>query len=188
MLFSYAKVISQNTDAELFFNDGTSITGYGMISNTDKIKFRISLDDEPEIWTDLMVEKIVFYGFEMSVEFQYVKLKPNKYPRLLEVLVDEETKLFSDTNTYSFYQNNGVNDLISNGMPMSGGYSEYSTTKMYVQKAKDEFAFALTGNFRRKAKKYFSDCEALIKKINSGKFRKSTAKEMVYYYNDYCGE
>jgi hypothetical protein len=102
MLFSYAKVISQNTDAELFFNDGTSITGYGMISNTDKIKFRISLDDEPEIWTDLMVEKIVFYGFEMSVEFQYVKLKPNKYPRLLEVLVDEETKLFSDTNTYSF--------------------------------------------------------------------------------------
>jgi len=177
-------MISQNTDAELFFNDGTSLKGYGMLYKTDKIKFRISLDDEPDIWTDLMVKKIVFYGFEMSAEFQYVKLKPNKPAQLLEVLVDEETKLFSDVTTFTYYSNNGM----SNEIPTGISKQQFSITKIYVQKAEDEFPLALTGNFRRKAKEYFSDCEILVNKISSGEFRKSTAKDMVYYYIDYCRE
>ena len=35
-------------DAELFFNDGTSIEGYGELYKTDKIKFRISQFSSPE--------------------------------------------------------------------------------------------------------------------------------------------
>ena len=209
MFFSSVKVISQNTDAELFFNDGTSIIGYGMIDDFDRIMFRVSLDDKPDVWTELMVKKIIFYGFEMSIEFQYVKLKPDRPPLLLEVLVDEETKLFSDTKTHYLTQNpnpnpnynsnnlNKINNPKYNPHPineifdneyMNIAYGEYKTSKIYVQKAQDEFAFPLTGNFRKKAKDYFSDCEVLVSKIDSGEFRKSTAKEMVYYYNNYCLE
>lgn len=120
----------------------------------------------------------------MSAEFEYVNLKPNEPATLLEVLVNEKTKLYSDVTTFSFYSNNGMN----NGFPTGVSKQQFSTTKIYVQKSTDEFPIALTGNFRRKAKAYFSDCEILVKKISSGEFRKSTAKDMVYYYNDYCGE
>ncbi len=184
-IFSFGQIISQNTDAVLFFNDGTSIEGYGEIYKTDKIKFRISLDEEPDIWTDLMVKKIVFYGFETSALFQYVRLKPNGSVKLLEVLVDEETKLFADVITYSNYSNNG---LQFNGLPTIIYNEKLTISKLYVQKAEDKFPFALTGNFRRKSKEYFSDCEVLVKKISSGEFRKSTVNDMIYYYNDYCGE
>ncbi|MGJ8665732.1 MAG: hypothetical protein ACSHW7_05155 [Patiriisocius sp.] len=62
-IFCVGQIISQNTDAELFFNDGNSIEGYGELYKADKIKFRISRDVEPDVWTDLMVKKIIFYGF-----------------------------------------------------------------------------------------------------------------------------
>lgn len=132
MFFSSVKVISQNTNAELFFNDGTSIIGYGMIVDFDRIMFRVSLPDDPDVWTDLMVKKIIFYGFEMSVEFLHVKLKPNRPPLLLEVLVGEETKLFSDTKTHYIAHNlNANNDIFDNEyMNINTAYGEYKTSKI----------------------------------------------------------
>ncbi|MFL1895943.1 hypothetical protein ACJRPK_09590 [Aquimarina sp. 2-A2] len=184
VLACHSLMTAQDTDAELFFNDGTSIEGYGMLHKTDKIKFRISLDDKPDIWTKLMVKKITFYGFNMSTTFEYVQLKPDEPATLVEVLVDENTKLFSDVTTYYFYANDGM----MNGLPTSRSRQQFSISKIYIQKAGDEFPVALTGNFKRKAKEYFSDCSGLVKKINSGEFRKSTVKDMVYYYNDFCAE
>ncbi|TYP73670.1 hypothetical protein [Aquimarina intermedia] len=180
----YGLVTSQDTDAELFFNDGTSIEGYGMLHKTDKIKFRISLDDKPDIWTKLMVKKITFYGFNMSTTFEYVQLKPDKPATLVEVLVYENTKLFSDVTTYYFYANHGM----TNGLPTSRSRQQFSISKIYIQKEGDEFPVALTGNFRRKVKEYFSDCTGLVNKVNSGEFRKSTVKDMIYYYNDFYTE
>jgi hypothetical protein len=132
-VFSYGQIIWQNSDAKLFFNDGTSIKGYGMMYKTDKIKFRISLDDEPDIWTDLMVKGINFYGFEMSSKYAYIKLKPNEPATLLKVPVGEETKLYSYEITKSFYSNNGLSGSMG-GIPTSIYHHKNTTTKLYVQK------------------------------------------------------
>lgn len=195
----FGQLNSQTTDAELFFNDGTSIVGYGMIYQNHKIKFRLTLEDKPDLWTYLMVDKIVFYGFETSKEFQFIKLKPNKPPYLLEVLVDEETKLYANTiefNSGDYLLHNPNGDFSNfNDIPLpfdssylKTGNKSWSYIKLYVKKENDEFPLALAGNFKRKAREYFSDCEMLVQKINKGEFRKSTATEMVYYYIDYCGE
>lgn len=182
--FSLSHVISQNNVAEIFFNDGTSIEGYAELHKLNKIKFRVSLDDKPDIWTNLMVDKIIFYGFEMRTIFQYVRLKPDAPVKLLEVLVDEETKLFADVTTFTFYSSNGMNNGLRTGLSQN----DFSISKIYVQKSGDNFPVALTGNFKRKAKQYFSNCDGLLKKLDKGEFRKSTAKDMVYYYIDYCSE
>lgn len=182
VLFSSSPMTSQIADAELFFKDGTSLKGFGMIDKKDNIKIRLSLEDEPNVWTSLMVKKIIFYGFETQEEFQYVVLKPDTEAILLKVLVDEEIKLFADwerTPQYPFKKQHQT--FLKNASK-----PEIVSTKLYIQKVTEDFPFPLTGNFKRKAKDYFSDCVGIIKKLNSGEFRKSTATDMVYYYSDIC--
>ena len=43
-------------------------------------------------------------------------------------------------------------------------------------------------NFRKEAKKYFSDCPGVLKRIKTGEFKKSDIIEIVEFYNIYCAE
>ena len=52
---------SQDQRAELIFNDGDVLEGFGMITKDNKIKFRISLKEKPDKWNYEIVKGIIFY-------------------------------------------------------------------------------------------------------------------------------
>ncbi|MFK5982937.1 MAG: hypothetical protein QM499_08495 [Flavobacteriaceae bacterium] len=170
-------IISQTSDAKIIFNDGTEVEGLGSVYKLNKIKFRLTEDDKPEIWTDLMVKQIIFYGFEYSIMFEYVKLKPNKSAKLLEVLTEGYVTLYADVKITSYYTSNFGSNITKN---------EFTTTKLFVKK-EGEFPVKL-GKFKRNIKDYFTDCIGLHKKIDNGKLKTTNLKEIVEYYNDYCSD
>lgn len=184
VLVAFNEVLSQEQEAEIFFTDGTSLDGYGMIHKTNEIKFRISLDDEYDIWTYLMVKSIVFYDYNHGGMYEYVTLKSNGSPKLLEVLSKGNTNLYADVTTYNYYSGNNF----QNEFPTSVRKEKISLKKLYVKKLDEKYPTALTGSFRKKSQKYFSDCKEVVEKLKTGAFRKTNANEMVDYYNDFCSE
>ena len=97
--FSHFLTIAQNQECILYFNDGTSIEGFGMLEvkglldPIEKIKFRLTKDEKGDYWDFEEVSKITFIGFEFNKTFEYVKTSNLEKPKLLELLVDGNVKL-----------------------------------------------------------------------------------------------
>ncbi|MBW1297917.1 hypothetical protein [Aquimarina litoralis] len=183
VLISFNEMFSQEQEAEIFFKDGTSLEGYGMIHKLNEIKFRISLDDDYDVWTYLMVKSIVFFDYNHGGMYEYVTLKPNESPKLLEVLSEGNINLYADVTSYNYYTGGNFQDRSSTIQK-----KKFSINKLYVKRTNEKHPTALTGNFRKKAQKYFSDCKEIVEKLKTGEFRKTNANEMVDYYNDFCWE
>lgn len=174
----------QTQEATLYFHDGTTVKGYGLIFLTYKIKFRASLESKPDVWTDDMVKGITFHGFDQDVIYEYQYKNENKrFPLLLEVLTHGEVKLYADifsTKLFVPFVNGNVSSISTIQLP--------TTTKLYVKRDNEEILTSLNGNFKKKVKTYFGDCIGLNKKLDNHEFRRYTAIEMVEYYNDFCAE
>lgn len=67
-------MFSQVQRADLIFKDGDVIEGFGMITRNNKIKFRISLEDKADVFEGIIVKEIMFYGFEQTKIFEFVKI------------------------------------------------------------------------------------------------------------------
>ena len=183
LFFSYS-LISQNQKADIIFNDGTILEGLGMIMKNDKIKFRLSQDDESDIWTDLMVKGIIFYGFEIRAEYEYVKLDHNQPPKLLELINRGKVNLYNLKMTNSW----STLSYGNNGLIQGKDYYNNSSSHFYVKRGNEDIATSLKGNFKRKAREYFIDCDVIIEMIDSGEFRKYSTEEIVEDYNIYCSD
>ena len=114
---------SQDQECILYFKDGTSLEGYGMLKIVnildpkEKIKFRLTKEEKGDFWDFEDISKITFIGFEITKTFEYVKTSKLEYPKLLEILVDGEVKLYRSLEaiTYRFYFDN--NDIGKNNFP-----------------------------------------------------------------------
>ncbi|WP_291098978.1 MULTISPECIES: hypothetical protein [unclassified Flavobacterium] len=202
----------QDQEATIFFNDGSSIKGFGSIKKNEII-FRVTLDDKPDSWSYDMAKGITFLGFESTIKYEYVKLdefsKPK--PQLLEVVEEGSVTLYASVKR-SFQNfnvrsggggfNSGLNTNLGFNNPISnlnilGGTPDivsYRSSRgevdaeIYVKRIDEEYPTSLNGSFYKKAKKYFSDCEVINKKIDKGEFSKNKILEIVQYYNDICAE
>jgi len=157
-LFNYS--FSQSHEADLFLNDGTTIEGYGMIYKQNQIKFRTSLEDESDIWTHSLVKSIIIYSAEIDAKFEYVKLEPNGQVKLLQVICEGRVNLYAERIKRSIFI--GFNDI--------SGYSntkitDYENTRFYLKRLTENFPTRLSGNFKKKSKKYFSDCLKILEKV-----------------------
>lgn len=168
-------LFSQNQEVELFLNDGTFLEGYGMIYKKDKIKFRLSLDKEPDIWTSSLVKGIMFYDFQMDTKFEYLVLKPDDQPKLLLLVREGRLNLYSESRSRT----------ISFGLEK---ITDFENTVFYIKKSSDKYPVRLNGNFKKRSKKYLSDCVEIIEKLNNGDYGIFNANEMVVYYNDNCAK
>ncbi len=176
-------VNSQTQEATLHFYDGTSIEGYGLIFQKYKIKFRASLEDEPDVWDGTIVSGITFHGFEYDVEFGYVYAKNHeRYPLLLEVLTEGEVTLYANVITNTDYVPSFKDDE-----PWRYG-STYSIVKYYVKRNEEKLATKLKGRFKKCIIEYFGECSGIIKRIDNHEFRWATMIDLVNYYNDFCTE
>ena len=194
--------LNKYQEATIHFLDGTSIKGYGkiigsaVISNGKyKIKFKVSKDSKPDVWTDLMVKGITFhYEFE-SISFLYVKLSGKPYPRLLQLVEEGAVSLYIEVESY--WVTSGFNS--QTGFPINNR-KEVEISYFLKHKQDDKTLILSTTNsqfgtfktiffnFKKKVKEYFNDCEGIINKLDSGDFNRSTIPEIVYYYNDFCAE
>ncbi|MFE3866714.1 hypothetical protein ACFX5E_01340 [Flavobacterium sp. LS2P90] len=189
-------VLSQDQEATIFFNDGSSIYGFGSI-NKNNILFRASLDSKPDSWSYDMVKGITFLGFESTVKFEYVSLgefsKPE--PQLLEVVEEGNVTLYARVSKIfqSFAINsNGFNhpnnQFVTNNFVSYRSGIENVAEEIYVKRVNEKHPTSLNSSFYKKAAKYFSDCEVINKKIGIGEFSKNKILELVQYYNDICAE
>lgn len=173
---------SQTQEATLHFYDGASIEGYGLIFQKYKIKFRASLEDEPDVWDGTIVSGITFHGFEYDVKFGYVYAKNHeRYPLLLEVLTEGEVTLYANVTSESYYVPSFEEKMPSVGIHLNG-------TKYYVKREEEELATKLKGRFRNCIIEYFGECSGIIKGIDNHEFRWATMINLVNYYNDFCTE
>ncbi|TDY13759.1 hypothetical protein [Meridianimaribacter flavus] len=177
-LFFYA----QTQEATIYFNDGTSLFGYGEIYQEWKIKFRLTKDKKPDVWTDVMVSKIIFHGFEEDVEYRYLYKKEFSFrPFLLEVLTEGEVTLYADvfsSKVFIPFFSGNVASLRTVTLPVA--------TKLYVKRDSEESITSINGAFKRKVKAYFHNCPILLEKVDNNEFTRMRIIELVNYYNDFC--
>lgn len=195
---------SQDQEATILFNDGTSIEGFGSI-NKNKIYFRASLEHKPDVWIyNDMVKGIAFKGFESTVKYEYVLLDEFSHPepQLLEVVEKGNVTLYArvrkivtvnsnSLNSSSFNSNNSNISIIksvSNAVIPYQSAKEDGSVEIFVKRDNEKFPTSLNWSFYKRAVKYFSDCEVLSKKIDKGEFSKNKILEIVQYYNDICAE
>jgi hypothetical protein len=169
----------QDQEATIYFVDGESFKGYGMIED-NKVKFRASLESKSDYWDFDSITRIDFLGFEMSKTFEYVKLDSNSKPVLLELLSSGEVSLYKEEKTKWI-----INDISSTHRSTQ----KINLEKYYLKRKNDDHAKILSCgvlNWKKCMSKKFSDCEYLIKKINSDELQ--DIPSVVDFYNNFCGE
>lgn len=193
ILFFNSNVFAQTQEAILYFNDGTSLQGLGMIKkandylsfrNEDKISFRLTEDDKPDLWTSEDVKGITFLGFENSIIMKYVRVDKYDKAELLEVVTDGTVNLYKQTkivNTYTFSNSGNLGNIFP-----SSGQTEIEA--YYLKRENEEFPTKIKDNYIKSTAKYFSDCELLVKKIKNHEFTFETLDKLVNFYNDICSE
>ena len=185
----------QDQEATIIFNDSTTVDGFGSI-NKNKIYFRASLDDKPDIWISDMVKGITFLGFESTVKYEYVLLDEFSHPepQLLEVVENGNVTLYTRVRKIVNVNSNILNSNISIIKSVSNDVIPYQSAKedgsveIFVKRANEKFPTSLNWSFYKRAAKYFLDCEVLSKKIDKGEFSKNKILEIVQYYNDICAD
>ncbi len=169
---------SQNQDAIIYFNDGSSIEGFGMIKD-EKILFKVSPDDKYDEWTNEIAKGIKFIGFDTESKFEFIKLDKNSKVFLLEVLSDGNVKLFVKFESKYTIENYFYSTLGYNNQKQEYTY--------YLKKGFEEFPKKLRDtNYIKMTSIYFHDCDALVNKIRNHEYRYETISKMVDYYNDIC--
>ncbi len=173
-------------EATIIFIDSASVKGFGEIKN-NTIYFKVKQEDKPSKWSYDIAKGLVFSGYGYSEKYEYVKFEKYVDPKIMEVI--EEGKLILYKYPKLFYTNDESISLSEPGK-LTKYYSpaEHFTETFYIKRKNEELALDITFNFKSRARIYFSDCEKIIEKINSGKFTKKNIPEMIYYYNDYCDE
>jgi len=186
---------SQDQECILYFKDGTSLEGFGMLKIVnildpkEKIKFRLTKKEKGDFWDFEDVSKITFIGFEMTKTFEYIKTSKYEYPKLLEILVDGEVKLYRspESITYRFYFDN--NDIGKNNFPKT---SETSVQNNYLKRDNEEIATCIDcsvfKSWAKNVSNYLSDCTTLVDDLKNYKYTFAELEDAIIFYNDFCTE
>ena len=186
---------SQDQECILYFKDGTAIEGYGMLKIVnildpkEKIKFRLTKEEKGDFWDFEDISKITFIGFEMTKTFEYIKTSKYEYPKLLEILVDGEVKLYRspETITYRLYFENYSVD--KNNFPNT---SKANVQFNYLKRDKEEIATCIDcyplKSWAKQVSEYLSDCETLVYDLKKHKYTFAELEDVIIFYNDFCTE
>jgi hypothetical protein len=172
--------VAQEHEATMYFNDGTDVSGYASIKfikesfyglAKDKISFRITLDEEADLWDEETVSKIVFHDFGEPQTFEYINVTyiDGTQASLFQIIQPGEITIYAEaTGVWD-----GKTDQIIAPMP-----------KNLKIKRTDEKDFAILTN-KKKIAAYFQ-CPGINERLESGEFNSRTVQEMATFYNDSC--
>ena len=183
---------AQHSQVVIFFNDSTSLDGYGEVIN-DKIYFKLEQKDELTEWDYNSVYAIHFVGYGFIEKYEYVKSDKYRKPRIMQLIEEGNVFLYElpkqivITNIVSrinYEVRKTSNDYELNGNP----FNRVKFIKEYfIKMPNNEKAIDIVFSFKTRVERYFSDCPELIEKVNNKTFTKYNIPEMIIFYNDYCG-
>jgi hypothetical protein len=189
-LLSHFFAFSQDQECILYFNDGTSIEGFGnlevkgMLDPIDKIKFRLTKEEKGDYWGFEDVSRITFIGFEFNKTFEYVKTSTLDKPKLLELLVEGEVNLYRNIDYVAgqiFFQKNSTFPTI---------IGDRETTKHYLIRETEEIATcidcSILKSWAKNVSKYLADCDTLVRDLKNHKYSFAELEDTIIYYNDIC--
>lgn len=186
---------SQDQECIIYFKDGTSLEGYGMLKIVnildpkEKIKFRLTKEEKGDFWDFEDISKITFIGFEMTQTFEYIKTSKYEYPKLLEILVDGEVKLYRnpETITYRLYFENYSVD--KNNFPNT---PKANVQFNYLKRDNEEIATCIDcyplKSWAKQVSEYLADCETLVYDLKKHKYTFAELEDAIIFYNDFCTE
>ncbi|MCV9930996.1 hypothetical protein OIU80_01745 [Flavobacterium sp. LS1R47] len=195
LFFFSTQIYAQDQECIIYFKQGDSIEGYGLIRN-NKIKFKISKDSETDSWDFENVYKIKFLGIDIVQTYEYVKLNSSGNPKLVELVVDGEVNLYRMEKSQDFIKSKlkptaSPNQNITS-LPNYAYSTEQTKDLYYLKRKNNQYAthinIGILSNWKKISTSYFSDCDVLVKKIKDNKFTAYQIKEIVEYYNDICYE
>ncbi len=184
------ETISQFKKADLLFKDGTVLEGYGMVIKDDKIKFRISLEDELDIWDNLIVKGIIFYDFEITQEYEYIHTKNKKKPELLRIVKKGKITLYERRKVvWNMKFNSNKNTLNTFGKVKSvSDYSQFEDIDLFLKRKHEKKATLFNRTMKKSIQAYFKDCDVIRDMIEEDEYKKYNRIQLVNYYNVFCGE
>jgi hypothetical protein len=202
----------QDQSARVFFIDGTSKKGLGLIAG-NKVKFRLKSEDKWERLTSKELLGVEFYEDDYTVLYEYIQLPKTSWLTLVEVVTEGEITIYylytpsssfqfnnintpdiNHTVTYTNFSNwnNPTHDTFSVNVPGTSAPVDLSKSKQdiyFLRKSSGEITKIRTDlliNWKKRMSKYFQDCDALVRKIQNNEFDTTKIKEMVEFYNDIC--
>ena len=184
---------AQHREVVIFFNDSTSLEGFGEVRN-DKIYFKLEQKDKLTEWDYNSVYAIHFVGYGFIEKYEYVSSDKYRKPRIMElieegnVLLYELPKEIIITNIVSrinYEVRKTSNDFDINNNPNN---PVKSIKEYFIKMPNNEKAIDIVFSFKTRVERYFSDCPELIEKVNNKTFTKYTIPEMIIFYNDYCND
>ena len=176
-------VLSQEKEATLIFHDSTTVEGLGEIRK-NIIIFRAGKNAKKLDWSYDLVKGIQFTEDGYDETFQYVQIDKYSKPVLLEVIDEGKVTLYKGYYT----QHNNITGgsptaLLGNVQLLNSDQS----TKYYLKRPYEEYASDFSNkSFEKSYSKYFSDCEALVTRIQKHKYTKEDVIDLVEFYNNYC--
>lgn len=182
-------LLAQEHEATLYFLDGTDVSGYATLkldkasfygAPQDKISFRVTKDEQADVWDQKTVSKIVFHDFDSPRTFEYVEIKYSNGTEitLLEVIIRGEVSLYADALAA---WNSKPKD------PDEGSHITPDPKYLKVKREKETKLTILTGN-KKKIASYFNECPGIVERLESNIFNIGTLEDIVEYYNDLCSD
>ncbi|WGH75890.1 hypothetical protein P8625_01625 [Tenacibaculum tangerinum] len=175
--------LCQTQKASLVFLDGDILEGYGIITKKNEIKFRISLDDAPDIWDSLLIKGIIFHGFEIDIEYEYIHTKRNKEPELLRIVSKGKITVYERKKLYTNYTNY-LHDKKGN----NGSFYVGENVDLFIKRDGEEVATLYNRTMKKSIQNYFKDCDVMVDLIESKEYTKYSRIELVKNYNIFCGD
>ncbi|MDI1255954.1 MAG: hypothetical protein PSV16_07615 [Flavobacterium sp.] len=193
LLFFSGFILAQGTEAVLHLKTGNSLDGYGMLSATrilgdhEIVLFRKESEKVLKEWDETQITGITLITNDKETEFRYVTMdKGTSHPQLLEIISEGEVTLYGKNVAASKAEPYTYTTADANGIESHTVYPKKIV--LYIKRSSEQFPTKLTTlkGWKKEVKYYFSDCEALIKKVDEDFFTKDNVSDIVEFYNDFC--
>ncbi len=185
--------LGQDREAKLLLKDSTEVEGFGEIRK-NKIYFKLTLDEQPEEWTEDDAKGLEFIGHRSPEKYVYIVHGKKNEALLMEVIQQGPVELYQDAYYTAEYTT--LVTPINVKTRKIGDLDPYSTTattvkviEYYIKKPNDAKATKVTMDFKKIGQIFFSDCEDLMANINEEEFfEEEEIIDLVKFYNRNCAQ
>lgn len=182
-LFSVS-VFAQMKEADLVFKDGDTIPGYARLIKNDKIAFKLSLEEEADLYEGILTNEVIFYGDKEIEVFQFVKTGLKRNPVLMKLLV------YGKANLYELKEDYNKETIQKEVLELNrrNRYSDEVTRGLFLKRKNEPVGFRIGKSFKQTAAHYFKDCKAIKNLFESREYLKFSQEEIVEEYNFLCAD
>ena len=181
------------TEGTIYLKNGTVKEGlitfprvskdYITFNRKQRVRFKTHKKAKRERFDHTQIAKIIFdYDDKASTEYVYIPTTEKKY-ELFEKIVTGKATLYARSVNYT----GNVGSDGATGMSGVCTWEDYN--EFYILREGEEIAsplitFRISRSFRKRAMEYFSDCPAIVEKLEDKSYKKDDIKDVVESYNN----